>query len=222
MFRFLNALLLAAFCASPVSAADLVGRLSVVDGDTVDIHRSFGRTTRLRLIGIDAVETDQSCTTEQGAVFACGAWVTEQVRALYQGERARCSDEGLDRYGRTLSTCWVGGENINAALVASGLARTYREDTTYATEEKAAQLFVRGLWAMRMEDPAVHRLTRIQGRHAPEVGCTIKGNISANGRIYHMESDHSYDRTGIRPERGERWFCTEAEARAAGWRPARR
>jgi hypothetical protein len=50
----------------------------------------------------------------------------------------------------------------------------------------------------------------------------IKGNISASGRIYHMPGDDSYAKTGINLAKGERWFCTEAEAQAAGWRRARR
>ena len=52
--------------------------------------------------------------------------------------------------------------------------------------------------------------------------CNIKGNISASGeRIYHLPSNRYYDATGIDESRGERWFCSEAEARAAGWRPAK-
>ncbi len=49
--------------------------------------------------------------------------------------------------------------------------------------------------------------------------CLIKGNISPGGRIYHVPGSDSYDKTRIDEARGERWFCTEAEARAAGWRP---
>ena len=53
-------------------------------------------------------------------------------------------------------------------------------------------------------------------------GCNIKGNISYSGgqRIYHMPGQHYYDDTVIDPRKGERWFCNEAEAQAAGWRPA--
>ena len=52
--------------------------------------------------------------------------------------------------------------------------------------------------------------------------CVIKGNISTRGeRIYHMPGDKYYTRTRISPAEGERWFCTEAEARAAGWRRSR-
>jgi endonuclease YncB( thermonuclease family) len=49
--------------------------------------------------------------------------------------------------------------------------------------------------------------------------CLIKGNISDNGRIYHVPGSRWYDKTVIDPTRGERWFCTEKEARDAGWRP---
>jgi len=52
------------------------------------------------------------------------------------------------------------------------------------------------------------------------VNCLIKGNISSGGKIYHVPGRDSYDETRIEESKGERWFCTEAEARAAGWRPA--
>jgi len=51
-------------------------------------------------------------------------------------------------------------------------------------------------------------------------GCQIKGNIGSSGRIYHLPGSDSYAGTRIDESKGERWFCTEAEARAAGWRPA--
>ncbi|WP_051442633.1 hypothetical protein [Mesorhizobium sp. WSM3626] len=54
--------------------------------------------------------------------------------------------------------------------------------------------------------------------------CNIKGNVSINTgqRIYHTPGDKFYAATIIRPEYGEAWFCSEDEARAAGWTRARR
>ena len=53
--------------------------------------------------------------------------------------------------------------------------------------------------------------------------CSIKGNISLDGeKIYHIPGQEFYDATEIDPAYGERWFCTEAEARAAGWRKSQR
>ena len=54
-------------------------------------------------------------------------------------------------------------------------------------------------------------------------GCKIKGNVSIDTgeRIYHVPGQRYYQQTRINPRHGERWFCSEAEARAAGWRKSR-
>ena len=58
---------------------------------------------------------------------------------------------------------------------------------------------------------------------APSQNCDIKGNINNKGeKIYHVKNDASYKQTKIDPGRGERWFCSEQEARQAGWRRAER
>lgn len=53
--------------------------------------------------------------------------------------------------------------------------------------------------------------------------CLIKGNISetTGEKIYHLPGQKFYDSTVITPSKGERWFCTEAEAQTAGWRKSR-
>ncbi|MEK7149539.1 MAG: hypothetical protein AAB757_00975 [Patescibacteria group bacterium] len=48
--------------------------------------------------------------------------------------------------------------------------------------------------------------------------CLIKGNISSGGKIYHMPGGQFYDRTVINTSKGEKWFCSEVEAKTAGWR----
>jgi hypothetical protein len=55
-------------------------------------------------------------------------------------------------------------------------------------------------------------------------GCNIKGNISLNTgeRIYHVPGQEHYSETIITTSKGERWFCSEGEARSAGWRKAMR
>lgn len=58
----------------------------------------------------------------------------------------------------------------------------------------------------------------------PSAACVIKGNISISRgiRYYHLPGMEDYEATIITPEKGERWFCTEAEAIAHGWRKAPR
>jgi len=51
--------------------------------------------------------------------------------------------------------------------------------------------------------------------------CDIKGNINTNGeKIYHTPDCSSYKETVINEAKGEKWFCSEKEAIAAGWRKA--
>jgi len=50
-------------------------------------------------------------------------------------------------------------------------------------------------------------------------GCLIKENMSSGGeKIYHVPGGQFYDRTVITESKGEKWFCSEQEAQAAGWR----
>lgn len=59
-------------------------------------------------------------------------------------------------------------------------------------------------------------------RRKPTESCRIKGEIGdAGALIYHLPGGDRYERTDIDLTKGERWFCTEAEARAAGWKPDR-
>lgn len=65
-------------------------------------------------------------------------------------------------------------------------------------------------------------MVTIQSAAGQSGQCVIKGNVSTQGeRIYHVPGQRYYDATRISPSHGERWFCTEEEARAAGWRKAK-
>jgi endonuclease YncB( thermonuclease family) len=62
----------------------------------------------------------------------------------------------------------------------------------------------------------------VMGPDGGDGDCRIKGNISDRGdRIYHVPGSRHYDRTRIDTARGERWFCSAADARAAGFRAPR-
>lgn len=214
--RLALVLLLAAL---PVAVtANPAGRITVKDGDTFDV----GGVT-VRLFGIDAPEAGQTCTDAGGNLWDCGAWVTDQVRARYDGTHVTCETLDFDRYGRTVARCHAGDQDIARALVLAGLAVAYRDYSwDYDLDEKAAQITGAGLWSGSFQTPADWRAA--QRAPQPEQvtgGCNIKGNISASGQIYHQPHNRDYAATRIDESRGERWFCTPAEAEAAGWRPAR-
>jgi endonuclease YncB( thermonuclease family) len=191
----------------------------VIDADTFDVG-----AIRVRVFGIDAPEMDQLCVTEQGVKWPCGQWVTDQARALYQGREAVCEKLDVDRYDRVVARCHLDGVDIGQELVSEGLALAYRKySMDYDLDEKAAAINDRGLHASHVQSPAQFRATRGKGRIAPDPACKIKGNISSKGKkIYHAPGQADYERTGINPTKGERWFCSDKDAKQAGWRRAKR
>ena len=104
-------------------------------------------------------------------------------------------------------------------MVAQGWAVAYRKySTDYVSQETAAKAARRGLWRGDFVEPSRWRRgERLEAAAAGGAGdCRIKGNISRKGtRIYHVPSGAPYAKTRVDPAKGERWFCTEAEAGAA-------
>lgn len=69
---------------------------------------------------------------------------------------------------------------------------------------------------------AVVLLTALPASSGESDACNIKGNVNTRGeKIYHVPGQEYYDETVIAASHGERWFCTEAEARDAGWRKSK-
>jgi endonuclease YncB( thermonuclease family) len=235
----------ARFVAAPSAPASerVTGRAAVVDGDTLRID---GR--RVRFDSIDAPESDQTCTDASGRAYACGEAATAALRALIDGRRVTCIGPGDDQYGRLIARCDAGDGDLGEAMVRAGHALAYRRFSgDYIPAEDAARAARAGMWAGPFTPPWDHRLEERQveraaaalgaeaaakvggagaatlaGAEGRAPGCDIKGNISANGRIFHRPGQADYERTRIDVSAGERWFCSEAEAVGAGWRPARR
>lgn len=63
-----------------------------------------------------------------------------------------------------------------------------------------------------------------EGCVEPPEHCVIKGNVGGTGqRIYILPQDTDYYAYAfVEPEKGERWFCTEQEARNNGFLPVPR
>jgi endonuclease YncB( thermonuclease family) len=201
-----------------MAAAGPDGRIVVVDGDTI---RVGGET--VRLFGVDAPELDQTCRRPDGEVWRCGDWARREVRRLFEGKRAACDTVDVDQYGRTVAVCAVGGYDMGGTLVANGYARAYlRYSDIYLETEKAAVVTGRGIFGSDMAAPEDYRAADRPPPQAAPGRCVIKGNISNSGHIYHVPGQENYADTQINERRGERWFCSEAEAQAAGWRAARR
>lgn len=200
--------------------ADPAGAVRIIDADTWDVGGE-----RVRLFGIDAPEAAQTCQRNDGTAWACGRWATAEVDRRYGGRQALCERLDRDRYGRSVARCHIDGVDVARQMVRDGLSFAYRKySMDYDLDEKGAAQSGRGLHGTVVQAPAAYRAAQRSRAAATSVsGCTIKGNISSRGvRIYHVSGQHHYRRTKIDTTKGERWFCSAAEARAAGWRAARR
>ncbi|HVZ06064.1 thermonuclease family protein [Hyphomicrobium sp.] len=197
--------------------AIIEGSGRVVDGDTLDVG-----ATRIRLEGIDAPEMAQTCETATGKTWACGKVSAAFLRSLVQQRDIACDRTGTDRYRRVLANCFEDGTSVNEAMVRAGMAWAFvRYSREYVTVEADARARKVGVWQGPAEAPWDFRHNKWQlARTTATPGCVIKGNISSHGHIYHMPWSPWYDRVKIDEARGERWFCSEADALAAGWRPA--
>lgn len=207
--------------------AEVDGQARVVDGDTLRIG-----VETVRLEGIDAPESRQRCRDSSGQSYSCGAMATQALRRLVESGPLTCRGSERDRYGRLLATCETAGVQVNRTMVQAGWALAFRRySRRYVAEEREASAARRGMWSgsfqapwsWRAEAPAQPAAQRVRPAivKAPGGDCRIKGNVSGSGRIYHVPGSRHYAETRINPARGERWFCSEDEARRAGWRAPR-
>lgn len=194
----------------------LEGRAVALTGDTLRVR---GRTVRLS--GIDALEFGQQCGGQRrGRSWRCGAAARTSLQALVRGQTVRCVAGGSDASGVSLASCFLGDKDLAAELVRRGHAFAETGPfSTYARLESTARSAKLGLWRSDVERPSDYRARRWEAasRAAPE-GCPIKGQVTSEGRVYVLPWSADYARVRVREQRGERWFCSEDEARAAGWR----
>ena len=88
----------------------------VHDGDSVVVERE-----RLRLRGVDAPELRGRCPYETALAKRARDRLAQLLSGSYRIER-----HGFDRYGRTLVSITVNGQDVGAMLVKEGLAREWR------------------------------------------------------------------------------------------------
>jgi endonuclease YncB( thermonuclease family) len=237
--RALIAVLLLAM-VGPGLAAEIV----VTDGDTFQLDGTI-----YRLDGIDAPEIDQTCLDESGEVWPCGVTVRDRLSAHIENRAVRCEDKGPDplHKHRRIGICSIEGEptTLNAWLIREGWAIQFEPDAKgrFAAEEADARENRRGLWKGCFAEPRDQRGWNLNGARligggcqaghqnrtreklfrvdtAMPPGCPIKAKLALRAvgyeGIYHLPRCGSYARL----KRVNRWFCSEEDALAAGFRKA--
>lgn len=193
----------------------------VVDGDTIEIEGG----EKVRYIGIDTPET----VDPRKPVQCFGVEASKKNKEMVEGKMVRLEKDITDRdkYNRLLRYVWVDDTFINLELVKQGFAYSYSypPDIKYQGQflkaQQEAREAKRGLWSTCPPTPEQTTSTPAVSPVPNGDSCSIKGNINTAGeKIYHLLGCGSYAKTSIDENRGEKWFCTEAEAQTAGWRKA--
>ena len=121
----------------------------IVDADTFVISLKT-----IRLHGVDAPEADQLCRDRSSRSYRCGDMATRWLTEWIGDQPVRCEQRDMDRYGRVIGQCFVGDEDMNAALVYSGQAVAYRQYSgEYIAAENAARRARRGIWEGSFDMP---------------------------------------------------------------------
>ena len=132
------------------SARNTYTDVRVVDGDSLRIGEE-----RIRLAGIDAPESAQTCRDGRNREWACGGAAAARLTELIGRGPVTCTPKGKDRYGRTLAVCAAGAVgDLGHTLVREGYAVNYSfDDEGYAAAEEEARIAGRGLWRGAFERP---------------------------------------------------------------------
>jgi endonuclease YncB( thermonuclease family) len=149
---------------APVATAadnpDPTGQASIIDGDTLEIHGQ-----RIRLYGIDAPESRQTCEAA-AQTYRCGQQAALALSDHIGRQTVACEPRDTDRYGRIVAICRAGSEDLNAWMVAQGWALAYRQySTAYVGQEEAARAAGLGIWRGAFTAPWDWR----HGRRTPMV-----------------------------------------------------
>jgi endonuclease YncB( thermonuclease family) len=201
------------------SGKPIEGRAQALTGDTLRI----GSTT-IRLAGVEAPEAEQRCG-QGGRQWKCGAAAQQALSRAVSGQRVRCAPDGTDATGLTLAHCSAGETDINGELVRKG--HVFAEQSffaRYAAQEREAKAAKIGLWVGgEAERPSGYRAKAWEEakRRAPD-GCPIKGMVRDGDRVYLLPGTPDYERGRVQTSRGGRWFCSEHDARSAGFKAASR
>ena len=151
--------LLITLLGNPAMAqTQLEGVASVIDGDTLEIHGQ-----RIRLHGIDAPESRQDCRDATGAAWRCGQKAALALADHIGRTPVRCESKAHDRYRRLVATCFLGAENLNRWMVATGWAVAYRHySRNYVADEERARAARLGIWIGGFTMPWDWRTSRKQ------------------------------------------------------------
>ncbi|MFT3732484.1 MAG: thermonuclease family protein [Hyphomicrobium sp.] len=197
---------------------EISGPAAALTGDTMRVDG-----TLIRLAGIEAPASEQPCYRATGRRWNCASAARAGLNSIVRGRVVTCSPSGQAEDGRTVANCVVdSSKDVATELVRNGFVFATASSffSSLSGEESSARDAKRGIWQGEVQRPQEWRDQAWEAakREAPD-GCPIKGVVRASSKIYALPWSGAYAKARVRPERGERWFCSEDDAKAAGFAP---
>ena len=121
---------------------------------------------KYRLFGVDAFELKQTCDDLSGIPYPCGEMAKEAMKVIIgTGENLECHEQDIDRYQRSVVTCFVNGKDIAEELVLRGWALDYARYSKgkYRLAEREAERNNTGAWVGTFTEPWDYRKTKKSG-----------------------------------------------------------
>jgi endonuclease YncB( thermonuclease family) len=135
-----------------VFAKTINGKPRIIDGDTIHI-----KNNKIRLHGIDAPETKQTCKIDNEEWY-CGKQSTKELKKLINKQNVECVINDVDVYNRYIAICYIDEININQWMVKNGRAIAYRYySKDYINEEEYANNNKLGIWKSKFIEPYLFR-----------------------------------------------------------------
>ena len=135
-----------------VFAKTINGKPRIIDGDTIHI-----KNNKIRLHGIDAPETKQTCKIDNEEWY-CGKQSTKELKKLINKQNVECVVNDVDVYNRYIAICYIDEININQWMVKNGWAIAYRYySKDYINEEEYANNNKLGIWKSKFIEPYLFR-----------------------------------------------------------------
>ena len=123
--------------------------LKIIDVDTIK-HNS----EKIWFYGIDTPEIKQTCTDNYGHTYLCGVKAKLELEKIIGSRKVSCIKKTKDRYKRSISICYVNGNDINSLMVKTGWALAYRKySKKYVIDEITAKLNKAGMWSGKFIAP---------------------------------------------------------------------
>lgn len=215
--------------------------VTVIDGDTIQVGERV-----IQLSDIDAPELGQACD-DAGHYWLCGLSAAYELRRLigFQTLPIECS-VATAASDPPSAVCMAGEEDLGMILIASGLAvATPGSPPYYKAAERNARDASVGIWGGPFVLPVDWREgMHLPGEHpfgpnghlhgdlpwkmedgtlayeprSEHAACLVKGIVEEGERVFYGPLDPDYPNVQVDPANGDRWFCGDDLARAAGWR----